>query len=94
MFERGAWDVSLMVGRVFPYVNVMLHKSRETWKSDHTLPRVDCTTDQIGAGFSYDIPWGGGSLETRFEHLEYRSKFVPANDYDGEQLFAKFKLRF
>jgi len=94
MFKQDVWDVHVLFGRVLPYVNLMGHVSRETWKSDYSYPRVDSKTDNYGFGMAYDVPWGGGKVEARYENVKFRSATVPANDYDGDQVYAYMKVLF
>ena len=68
--------------------------SQEKWKSDYSYPRVDGKTDNYGFGMGYDVPWGGGKVEARYEKVKYRSVTVPANDYDGDQVYAYMKVMF
>jgi hypothetical protein len=55
---------------------------------------VDSKTSNYGFGMAYDVPWGGGKVEARYENVKFRSKTVPANDYDGDQVYAYLKVLF
>jgi hypothetical protein len=93
LFEQRVYDGDLMVN-VFHDVDLMADYGVETWKSDYTYPLVDYRTNAYGLGFAYDIPWCGGKLEFRYKHIDFHDNNLPANNYQGDQYFAKMKFMF
>jgi hypothetical protein len=66
----------------------------ELWTSHYTWPLVDYRTDSIGAGFAYDMPWGGSKLEFRYKHLTFQDADLPANNYQADQVYTYFLMQF
>jgi hypothetical protein len=75
-------------------VNLLGDYGLETWKSQYTWPLVDYRTDSIGAGLAYDMPWGGCKLEARYKHLIFQDTYVPANNYQADQVYCYFLMQF
>ncbi|HEY5038574.1 MAG TPA: hypothetical protein VIJ93_05825, partial [bacterium] len=93
LFEQRVFDVSGLL-QVFRNVNLMGDFGLETWRSAYTYPQVDYRTDSIGVGFAYDIPWGGGKFELRYKRLFFNDVYVPANNYQGNQVFSTLMMLF
>ncbi len=93
LFDQTVYDGSLMV-QVVRNVQVMGDYGLELWKSDYTYPLVDQRTDSVGLGLAYDLPWGGGKLEARYKHLVFQDTYVPANNYQADQVYTYFLFGF
>jgi hypothetical protein len=93
LFEQRVYEGALMIQPV-KNVNLSGELGMETWKCDYTYPAIDYRTDSLGAGFSWDIPWGGAKLECRYKHLIFRSANVVADNYEGDQVFGQFYFVF
>ncbi len=93
LFDQTVYDGSLFY-RLLPLVNVMGDYGLEFWKSNYTWPLVNYRTDSIGAGLAYDMPWGGSKLEFRYKHLVFQDAYVPANNYQADQVYTYFLMQF
>jgi hypothetical protein len=93
MFEQTVYDAAFLYG-VFKNVNLLADYGLELWKSDYTYPRIDYRTDCVGTGFAYDFPWGGGKFELRYKHVTFRDLYVPANNYQVDQVYSFFLFQF
>ena len=93
LFDQTVYDAALMY-QVVRNVNLMADYGLELWKSDYTYPLVDERTDSFGLGMAYDLPWGGGKLETRYKHLIFQDTYVPANNYQADQVYVYLLFQF
>ncbi len=93
LFDQTVYDAALMY-QVVRNVNLMADYGLEFWKSDYTYPLVDERTDSFGLGMAYDLPWGGGKLETRYKHLIFQDTYVPANNYQADQVYVYLLFQF
>lgn len=93
LFDQTVYDVSGMI-QVFRNVNLIGDCGVELWNSMYTYPLINYRTDSIGAGFAYDMPWGGGKLEFRYKHLTFKDQYVPLNDYQADQVFSTLSFLF
>ncbi len=93
LFDQVLYDGTLMLQAV-KNVNISFDYGVEYWKSIFTYPLVDYRTDSVGAGFAWDIPWGGAKLECRYKHLIFHDTYVPANSYQGDQVFSQLYFVF
>lgn len=93
LFDQTVYDGTFML-QAWKNVNLSFDLGLEVWKSVYTYPLVDYRTDSIGGGFSWDIPWGGAKLECRYKHLIFNDTYVPANSYQGDQVFSQLYFVF
>ncbi len=93
LFDQTVYDTSFLY-QLFPFLNVMADYGIELWKSNYTWPLVDYRTDSLGAGLAYDIPWGGSKLEVRYKHLTFQDAYVPASNYQADQVYTYFLMQF
>jgi hypothetical protein len=94
MFHQSVIDATLMASRLLPYVQLSVHFAEEKWDCDYTLPRIKYDTKSTGAGLDYNIPWGSAKLGLRYNHVVFKSEYVPANDYVAEQVWLQGNFRF
>ncbi len=93
MFHQTAYDAALMCG-VVRNLNFLADYGLEFWRSNYTYPLVDYRTDALGAGFAYDLPWGGGKFEFRYKHITFQDAYLPANNYQANQYYSYFLFEF
>jgi hypothetical protein len=93
MFSQTAYDAALMCG-VMKNLNFLADYGLELWTSNYTYPLVDYRTDALGAGFAYDLPWGGGKLEFRYKHVAFQDVDLPKNSYTANQYYSYFLFEF
>jgi hypothetical protein len=93
MFNQQVYDCAALC-QVAKNLNVMADYGWETWTSNYTYPIVNFRTDAVGAGFAYDLPWGGGKFEFRFKHLNYQDFSVVANSYQANQIYSYLLFQF
>jgi len=93
LFDQKVYDGTLMF-QAWKNVDLSVDYGLEIWKSIYTWPLVDYRTDSFGAGFSWDIPWGGAKWEIRYKHLIFQDAYVPANSYRGDQIFSQIYFVF
>ncbi|HTC19308.1 MAG TPA: hypothetical protein VK859_00570, partial [bacterium] len=93
MFNQQVYDCALLY-QVAKNLNLMADYGWEIWNSNYTYPIVNFRTDAVGAGFGYDLPWGGGKFEFRYKHLSYQDYSVAANSYQANQLYSYFLFQF
>jgi hypothetical protein len=94
LFHQSVLDTTLMAGRLLPYVQVSVHYAEEKWHCDYSIPRIEYDTKSTGAGLDYNIPWGSAKFGLRYNHVVFKSVYVPANDYTAEQIWAQGNFRF
>jgi hypothetical protein len=93
LFDQTAYDAAFMF-QVAKGVNLLWDYGLELWKSQYTYPLVDYRTDSYGLGLAYDLPWGGGKMELRYKHLTFQDAYLPANDYQANQVYTYFLFQF
>ncbi len=93
LFDQTVFDFAGMV-QIFRNVNLLGDYGLELWNSMYTYPYISYRTDSIGAGFAYDIPWGGAKWEFRYKHFVFSDKYVPLNDYQADQLYSTVRFLF
>lgn len=94
LFHQSVVDATLMAARLLPYVQLSAHFAEEKWTCDYTIPRVNYDTKSTGAGLDYNIPWGSAKFGLRYNHVVFKSEYVPANNYVAEQIWAQANFRF
>jgi len=94
LLHQSVIDTTLMAGRLLPYVQVSVHFAEEKWHCDYSIPRIEYDTKSTGAGLDYNIPWGSAKLGLRYNHVVFKSEYVPANDYVADQIWAQGNFRF
>ena len=93
LFDQTVYDGTLMI-QALKNLNLSGELGMEYWKCDYTYPLIDYRTDSIGAGLSWDIPWGGAKWICRYKHLIFHSANVAANSYEGDQVFSQLYFVF
>jgi len=94
MFHQSVFDVTVMAGRLLPYVQVLGHFAREKWDSNYTIPAIRYDTKSTGVGLDYNVPWGSAKIGLRYNHVVFESKTVSSNNYVAEQVWAQGNFRF
>ncbi len=93
LFDQTVFDFTGMF-QIFRNVNLLGDYGLELWNSKYTFPYINYRTDSVGAGFAYDIPWGGAKWEFRYKHLVFSDQYVPLNDYQADQIFSTVRFLF
>ncbi|HJT25008.1 MAG TPA: hypothetical protein VJ873_10550, partial [bacterium] len=93
LFEQWVFDWALMAN-VVKNVDLSGDIGLETWKSAYTYPQIDYQTSAYGLGLGWDVPWGGGKMEVRYKHIDFKDTYVPNNDYSGNQYYCRMWFAF
>ena len=93
LFDQTVWNFAAIY-QVVQHVDLSANYGWETWTSQYSYPLVDYRRESIGAGLSYDFPWGGGRMDFRYMHFTFTDTYVPNNNYQTNQVYSDLMFLF